>query len=79
MEAELAASVLNNLKGFARCHQSLKLYRNKTYGTHGCLLGLGPQDSGDLVTQKKGLFDIVSSCWLFLGPWGFKYGLHGSS
>ena len=62
-EVEESAEVafVYDLKGFARCRQSLKLYCNKTYSRHGCLLGLGLHNAGNLVIWRGGFVDIVGS------------------
>ena len=53
------------LKGFARCRQSLKLYCNKTYLTHGCLLDLGPHNSGNLATWRGVSLTLLARGRLF--------------
>ena len=42
------------------------------------LLDLGPHDSGDLVSWKEILFDIVGLCLPFWASSGFRDGLHGA-
>ena len=67
------------LEVFARCRQSLKLYCNKTYQTHGCLLGLGPHNSGDLETWRGVLLTLYARGSLFWRQQASDDGKHAFS